>query len=256
MEGIFPKICGLLFSTYIPFRIFQISTKKHQDQLTMSTKPYPVFQHPKKSILDTILFSLACNTILRLHQFQTCSLDISNPTTKKILSRFRNLCKILTPLLINMEIFLWNRSRKRSQKLKKDGAIQRVHCAIPRKSSILSEWNILSDDHPKLISCKTSMASSIHSDCVPISICSPKNKIKLQPNLSKHDISTKNSLTLTYFKKQINTLSSSDHVLLYFWGGGMSVQVETNFGVSLARTILEQQSKYLNNVNKETHQER
>ena len=183
------------------------------------------------------------NYFFSLQEFQSCPLTIASPKTEKILNRFRGQMQKMLPSMIEKEGKLW----KESNQVTKNGVkipLEKYTCAIPRIQNILSTWNITAEEDFNTcenyhIPYANQTANLSDSGFVNVTIHSANEAIQ---STSKNSTGSFSSLSL---KAQLGELSSSDHILFYFWGGGMTAKCDDGKDIILARTLMNSQMEHL-----------
>jgi len=208
-----------------------------------NVKPYRLFGHPKMSLVNNILLYIVFHLKFRATQFQTCLTTMKSLKTRKLLSRFRNNANILGFLLQRMEIQLW-----------KMQSVQNIHeykCRLPRNCNIFAEWGITetfttqNNDVDKKLVISNNLKKA--DDDIAISVISSTGTIQYY---SENILDgTSKFLNLSTFTKQLNELSESVNIILFYWSGGYSVKFDDGKGIKLARLLMKEQIQLLKRGN-------
>ena len=126
-------------------------------------KPYRLFHHPKKSLLDDIFQAVIMNFIFSMREFQSCPLTMASPETEKLLNKFRAPMQKYLPSMVKHEETVW----KKSNQVMKNGVkipLEKYTCAIPRIQNILSTWNIAAEEDFNI--CKENLVPNTNQSAI------------------------------------------------------------------------------------------
>ena len=209
--------------------------------MTLQPKPYRLFNHPYKSVLDEIITYIFFNVVLSGHSFQTLPIDIEVPETKKLLTSFRDTVIKQGAKTREQEIKSWNLSHEKHNAADINnttyGDIKQFTSQIPRQQNILSDWGITDTkaESNNILDNNSSLKQNEHALNVTITA-----SISLI-HADNTDSSSMHSLSLSTLKDQIGKLPSSVQVVLSFWGGGLTVKGDTGMEIKLARLLVDSQ---------------
>jgi len=191
----------------------------HDDEFP---KPHAWYYNPGKFLIDNFV-SIGATIVKPVYKITTYSTLSNSQETISYLQQQRQRTKNRFKLLIRINEYKWNKMFP--------GGVEKMWIDIPRKHSILKDWDIVtSKDYSEIIHTKD-VAESVN-----VFFQVPTNLLPDKP----HPSNERRSLDWSY-------IDSSVPIMIFFYGGGMIMKGSRGGASILARDIvlLQQQKEQM-----------